>query len=252
MLDASAVFSSRTRCLGHCVLKLPSNQVIKLQAYEERFLELVQAARASEYVQLAWRMYLSAVNIFILWMTPLLSSVAIFAACVFLDIKLTAATAFTTIATVRLMQEAMRVFPQTLIAISVAFISLDRIERFVWSDELEEGAVAKLPVTCEVAVTVEGGCFNWDSDSPASILSDISISIKRGSLVTVVGRVGSGKSSLLYCLLGEMSKMAGEVSGNLQSKFAWVDETVVAQSACGSPSLAQIFYSHRCIDWLDR
>jgi energy-coupling factor transporter ATP-binding protein EcfA2 len=35
-------------------------------------------------------------------------------------------------------------------------------------------------------------------------LSDINLEVKEGELVCVVGRVGSGKSSLVNALLGEM------------------------------------------------
>lgn len=39
----------------------------------------------------------------------------------------------------------------------------------------------------------------------------ISIHIKQGQLVGVVGHVGAGKSSLIQALLGEMDKLAGNV-----------------------------------------
>lgn len=38
------------------------------------------------------------------------------------------------------------------------------------------------------------------------------MSIPEGSLVAIVGHVGSGKSSLLSALLGEMDKLEGSVA----------------------------------------
>jgi len=35
--------------------------------------------------------------------------------------------------------------------------------------------------------------------------------IKKGTLVAVVGTVGSGKSSFLSCVLGDMRKISGKV-----------------------------------------
>lgn len=39
---------------------------------------------------------------------------------------------------------------------------------------------------------------------PTTVLKNISIDIKKGELIAVIGDVGSGKSSFLYSLIGEM------------------------------------------------
>ncbi|GBB94362.1 hypothetical protein RclHR1_02340019 [Rhizophagus clarus] len=49
------------------------------------------------------------------------------------------------------------------------------------------------------------------TSTPYSQLRNINLSIPRGSLVAVVGSVGSGKSSLLSALVGEMKKVHGEI-----------------------------------------
>ena len=43
-------------------------------------------------------------------------------------------------------------------------------------------------------------------------LDDLSLRIPKGQFVAIVGRVGSGKSSLLQSLVGEMRRTGGEVS----------------------------------------
>jgi ABC-type transport system involved in cytochrome bd biosynthesis fused ATPase/permease subunit len=45
-----------------------------------------------------------------------------------------------------------------------------------------------------------------------TVLKDIIMEVRRGELVAVVGTVGSGKSSLLSCIMGEMEKVSGMVS----------------------------------------
>jgi len=39
----------------------------------------------------------------------------------------------------------------------------------------------------------------------------INLQVAPGQLIAVVGSVGSGKSSLLQCLLGEMDKLSGTI-----------------------------------------
>lgn len=63
-----------------------------------------------------------------------------------------------------------------------------------------------------------------------------SCQVQKGELVCVVGRVGSGKSSLVQALLGEMERETGSVAvgGSLAyaAQQAWVSDWVVG--ACGS------------------
>lgn len=65
-------------------------------------------------------------------------------------------------------------------------------------------------------------------------LNDINVSIKAGSLCAVVGSVGSGKSSFLSALLGEMDKTSGdvEVFGSIAavSQQAWIQNATVEQN----------------------
>jgi ABC-type glutathione transport system ATPase component len=50
-----------------------------------------------------------------------------------------------------------------------------------------------------------------EKDEEVFMVTDLNLSIPRGQLVAIVGPVGSGKSSLLQGLIGEMKKTAGSV-----------------------------------------
>ncbi|PXF49940.1 Multidrug resistance-associated protein 1 [Gracilariopsis chorda] len=55
------------------------------------------------------------------------------------------------------------------------------------------------------------------------VLSDINLKMKSGQLVAIIGRVGSGKSSLIHAILGEMRKLRGSVT--LHGSVAYVAQT---------------------------
>jgi ATP-binding cassette subfamily C (CFTR/MRP) protein 1 len=51
-------------------------------------------------------------------------------------------------------------------------------------------------------------------------LHDINFSVEEGSLVAIIGAVGSGKSSILAALLGEMNKISGSVNTKVSFFFS--------------------------------
>ncbi|KAJ2008342.1 ATP-binding cassette glutathione S-conjugate transporter ycf1 [Coemansia thaxteri] len=68
--------------------------------------------------------------------------------------------------------------------------------------------ITQKPVTNDVAVAMSDCEFSWGKDKFALCLS--SLSIKKGEFVTIKGRVGCGKSSLVSAICGEMPLTSGE------------------------------------------
>ena len=61
---------------------------------------------------------------------------------------------------------------------------------------------------------IENSTFSWghsDGDEKP-VLRDLNLTVEKGSLVAVVGTVGTGKSSLCSAILGEMEKQSGRVN----------------------------------------
>lgn len=82
------------------------------------------------------------------------------------------------------------------------------------------------------AVEVNDGQFCWkdialqkileEKNVPKTqqiILDNISIKIRQGTMVAIIGQVGSGKSSLLYAMNNQMFKTKGKVSKNGKTAF---------------------------------
>uniref|UniRef100_A0A673K010 ABC-type glutathione-S-conjugate transporter n=1 Tax=Sinocyclocheilus rhinocerous TaxID=307959 RepID=A0A673K010_9TELE len=77
-------------------------------------------------------------------------------------------------------------------------------------------------------VVIDNGTFSWSKDS-TPCLRRIDVKVQRGSLVAVVGHVGSGKSSLLSAMLGEMEKKSGHVT--VSGSVAYVPQQAWIQNA---------------------
>eukprot|EP01083_Nonionella_stella_P000685 1946_1 len=90
----------------------------------------------------------------------------------------------------------------------------------------------------DTAISIKDGTFIWTESSEDSqsnencvgfCLNNISLNIKRGRLVAVVGAVGSGKTSLIQSILGEMKCIKG--SGACYDTIAYASQTPYIRNA---------------------
>lgn len=73
------------------------------------------------------------------------------------------------------------------------------------SDTQKRGNAKKRKAKQDSGLKILSGDTDSSKDfEEASTLQGITFEVKRGELVAIVGAVGSGKSSLLFALLGEM------------------------------------------------
>ncbi|XP_061352672.1 ABC transporter C family member 5-like isoform X3 [Gastrolobium bilobum] len=141
--------------------------------------------------------------------------------------QLTAGGVLSALATFRILQEPLRNFPDLVSTMAQTKVSLDRISGFLQDEELQEDATMVLPRgISNIAVEIKDGVFCWDPSSSRPTLSGIHMKVERGMRVAVCGMVGSGKSSFLSCILGEIPKLSGEVrvcgSAAYVSQSAWI------------------------------
>lgn len=228
----------RMRKTSECLRNM---RILKLQAWEERYRVKLEEMRGVEFKWLRRALYSQAFITFIFWSSPIFVSAVTFGTSIFLGGQLTAGGVLSALATFRILQEPLRNFPDLVSMMAQTKVSLDRISGFLQDEELQENATIAIPrgVT-NTAIEIKDGVFSWDSTSPRSTLSGIQIKVEKGMRVAVCGMVGSGKSSFLSCILGEIPKISGEVkvcgSAAYVSQSAWIQSGNIEENILfGSP-----------------
>ncbi|RWW86645.1 hypothetical protein BHE74_00004564 [Ensete ventricosum] len=208
---------------------LRNMRILKLQGWEMKFLSKIIKLRENETNWLRKYVYTSAMTTFVFWGAPTFVAVITFGACMLMGIPLESGKILSALATFRVLQEPIYNLPDTISMIIQTKVSLDRISSFLCLEELQSNAVHRLPRgSSEVAVEVMNGSFSWDPSSEVPTLKDLNFRVLQGMKVAVCGIVGSGKSSLLSCLLGEVPKISGTVG--LCGTTAYVPQSPWIQS----------------------
>ncbi|XP_062509273.1 ATP-binding cassette sub-family C member 9-like isoform X2 [Corticium candelabrum] len=211
---------------------LQGMKLLKLYAWEESFRKAVEVVRQSELKVLLKLTLLRGMILFITNVTPVLITLVAFGMYTVLsDDPLTAGKAFTALALFNLMRSPMLLLPFLINIMVTSHVSLKRLNKFFCARELKQPlkgqslsrlkleAVESRNLPDGLDAEITNGTFCWEEENQQQpTLSDINISIPQGKLTMVVGRVGSGKSSLLSALLGEMSVLSGAVT--------WRDQNV--------------------------
>ncbi|XP_076880787.1 ATP-binding cassette sub-family C member 10 [Brachyhypopomus gauderio] len=202
-------------------------RVLKFYSWEQHFAQKINQSRNKELSHLKKLKYLDAVCVYTWAALPVVISILTFITYVLLGNTLTAAKVFTTLALVGMLILPLNSFPWVLNGTLEAKVSLDRIQNFLMLHNQDFSAYysQEFPKEPLTAVQMSQAGFSWkrsdDSQSDSKVedisstgtlyLHDINLSIKKGSLVVVVGKVGCGKSSLLAAITGELNRCGGVV-----------------------------------------
>ncbi|XP_020206365.2 ABC transporter C family member 3 isoform X1 [Cajanus cajan] len=189
---------------------LNNMRILKLQAWEMKFLSKIIELRKTEEIWLKKVLVGTTIIRFLIHNAPTFVAVVTFGTCVLIGIPLESGKVLSALATFRILQMPIYVLPDTISMISQTKVSLERIASFLCLDELQSDVVEKLPWgSSDKAIELVDGNFSWDLSSPNTTLKDINLTVFHGMRVAVCGTVGSGKSSLLSCIIGEVPKITG-------------------------------------------
>ncbi|KAI0783557.1 P-loop containing nucleoside triphosphate hydrolase protein [Abortiporus biennis] len=239
-------------------------KIIKFFAWEEPYLKRIGEYRSSEMKYVRSLLLIRAANNAVAISLPVLASVLSFVAYSLSGHSLDPANIFASLTLFNLLRLPLLLLPLSISSIADAKNALSRLYGVFEAETLAESKLQDVEMT--EAIHVVDADFTWDSPPPEAIsqkkkgqdkktsipliqgsgandgkqkvfsLKGINLSIPPGQLTAIVGPVGTGKTSLLEALIGEMRRTAGMVRFNGTVAYcpqsAWIQNATVRDNIC--------------------
>ena len=244
-------------------------RVIKFYCWEESILDTLVAIRHLELKAVTKIIFVKACTSIITSAIPTFSCIFTFLLFAkYSGINLTPALIVPSLIFFNRLRMPLFLLPMLASFISDGKVSLNRIEGFMHAEELDFSP--EVEQLSDHSLVISNGNFNWNSESeigksdssddkdeveftPSNPhfkgIHDLNIVLPRNKLIAVVGPIGSGKSSFLSALVGEMKSdsntkvtFCGSVGYSPQQ--AWIQNATIRENITfGRPFSAKIYHS---------
>ena len=156
-------------------------------------------------------------------------------------------SAYTSLSLIYLLSDPLAVVFRTIPSVGAALACFTRIQDYLQTESCID---YRVPLTdeevhlCqdlgnrETLVVLSKASFGWVPEKPG-ILSDITVTIRRSCFTFIIGPVGSGKSTLMRAILGEVPLKAGSVhihpgSMAFVAQEPWIQNLTIRENILGS------------------
>ncbi|KAI0784237.1 ABC protein [Abortiporus biennis] len=240
---------------------LGAMRVVKYFSYEVPFLRRIYDLRKHELFGIRKIQIARSANIAFAFSIPVLAATLAFVTYTATAHNFDSAIIFSSLSLFQLLRQPLMFLPRALSATTDAQNALVRLKK-VFEAPLMEGEPFIVDPNQKLAVEIRAATFEWEESAsakeareqaekrkgkgsktggaagldekikdqaPPFQVKDVTMLVARGSLVAVVGSVGSGKSSLLQGIIGEMRKVKGHVS--LGGRVAYCPQSAWIQNA---------------------
>ncbi|KAF7289946.1 ABC protein [Mycena indigotica] len=233
MRTRSLVFTDLRASIGNEIMS--AMRVVKYFCYESSFLANIFDVRQQELNGIQKIQHSQSANIALAFSLPVVAATLAFVTYTETSNKFDVAVIFASFSLFQLLRQPMMFLPRAMSATADARTALARLS-LVFKATLRDGPPFAIDEEMSEAIRIDGCSWVWEGPPPTEEkenkktlapektdlderelepfgLREITMHVPRGTLSAIVGRVGSGKSSLLQGLIGEMRQSAGGTKG---------------------------------------
>lgn len=235
---------------------LESIRIVKFLGWETSFLSRLTEIRGREIKEIQLLLAIRNAILCVSLSLPVFASMLSFITYSLSGHALTPSRIFSSVALFNGLRNPLNLLPQVISQVTDAWTAIHRIQDFLQEEERREDV--KFDEGIDQAIRLNNVSFTWETVSsegqggntqrPLSEpqksqardekgepepfkLENLTLSVKPNELIAVIGSVGSGKSSLLSALAGEMRLTAGEARIRSSTAFcpqrAWIHSTSI-------------------------
>eukprot|EP01065_Artemidia_motanka_P035000 TRINITY_DN42967_c0_g1_i1.p1 TRINITY_DN42967_c0_g1~~TRINITY_DN42967_c0_g1_i1.p1 ORF type:complete len:1406 (+),score=499.49 TRINITY_DN42967_c0_g1_i1:76-4293(+) len=233
-------------------------KAIKLCAWEENFLDTLHKCRKDECKHVkTYRMYQNT-SLQLGRAAPVFASCVTFAFIVGTGDDLKASDVFAVVNIFQTLRLALILLPMAMTLVSSLVLSVDRTREFLIREEMPIPEV--LPAGSRHAAVFDKVDLVWPgdvadaSDAASSargggvVLRGVDVALPAGGVTALVGRVGSGKSTMLTAALGGLTPQTGKIA--LAGSVSYVPQK--AFIVCGTLRDNILFGNPYDSEWLEQ
>ncbi|XP_023229457.1 multidrug resistance-associated protein 4-like [Centruroides sculpturatus] len=231
-LQAAMLGDERLNLLNEIIADM---RLIKMYTWELPYSALLKKIRVKEMNKVRMFLYAKGMSSMLAYPISKLFTSLAYLAFFFNGGQLNPEIAFIT------MTVSLYIFISTVSMFSLAInnfaeilVSLKRLQAFLLLQEKDSNAskiLEERESLTEFGIWVDNVTAAWKKETT---LNDISLNVQPGELLTVIGPVGSGKTSLLMSILGEIPISSGRVTvkGKIAyaSQEAWVFNDTIREN----------------------
>ncbi|BFU26397.1 ATP-binding cassette, sub-family C, putative [Entamoeba histolytica] len=226
---------------------LRSIKFIKYNAWEEPLHKRLRKLRTKELWCMGGTMSArSTLVTLMLELSPFMAFV-LYLVYIQIDYHLEVGKVFTCIAYFNAIRRPFMNFGYFVSCLTTFKVAIGRLQEFFLTPELQPQDRTSAP-NSEYAINMKNVNYNFPNGETAFSCDELKI--KKGELVCVLGSVGSGKSSFLLSILGELEQSKGEtvISGNITyaSQTPWLMNTTVRENICFLEKFNREKYNNAC------